>query len=1164
MRHSIHIMFGQEMEDSLNRLTDYVYKYGEKEAASHYYPVLWQTETTDNAEQLLKLAEMIVGIAGIFDVPGAKTSKHIIHFIREIKHLYPEVPSCPVTNSEPYIQNFFDQMYQKNVTIEHPGDGAGMCLCLHLPLFDLQSWKYAKIIIEQINKINFDYHIDLLGYTTDLSYLFLSDEKNKEFPLHKNEYQQNAYTILKEATDLRNENKLSHVVIMQNRNEKKLSLNLDQASFIRIIGEFTLLYLENYRYFFENTLDQNKYEIATFGLAVLNFDKYQFVDYLLSRAFIHRMEQEGVNQTKVDINQIIEFVNNLLKDDCHLIDNLQKEIRFSLGEKPKTEDEVIVQLDNLVSEKFKQLTDHLLNFLKDDKLNIPEKQARLAQLLDQDDHLFENYAEIAETTTFTDFDREAFGYFIQANHRLRCPDEPLLSQKQLTTLESYSLNFGCADIDTPLSEIKGLKAKVKSQTTFLTRKKDELEKLKTNLLQIEEREKVLTENGYCFRGTNYKLLHVQEEPLEETYSSDNRPILKSVDLRSFFPPIKNQGSQGACTAFAFTSVYEYILKNKYQDNTDLSEAFVYRNARKRRGNAEEDNGCSLYDAVASLMEEGICKEALCPYQADIPNPVISAEAYNDGKTRLVIKAMNVKRYENDLKAALSEGYPIIVSLLVFDSMTKIKGFISYPEQDERKDQQSAHAMVLCGYDDDRRIFIIRNSWGEDFGEKGYAYIPYSYVCDPELMRMACIITEISAGVSVNSTERVAANFDVHENSLQYAITKNLIKEIEHDIACDNQRLKDIEAAYTLLKTDLEKKENRDRIYKGTNLRLKYEQESIEEEIANLEQVHRAQLESLGCKYRKKIVRWLAGFAGSVVLIILLLTYGYVLPAEIQIVAGGLLILVAGSLLAIGCYFYYRGKKEQKQSCQDYKAAMCRKKARIAERQKELEFLRIEVSLHGRVIDKLFNLKNQLSTKYNGIRILLQNLTTWYEEEKRKIDRLINLEKPIPFLPLLSQKQLDTYYKSIQNEEIAPELFRFFLEKNTWSEESIRQAKDDSIKQTIYDLLEKIDDFDISDLLTKQGSYPYLDEHLDLPLLLSQLDEKSSLFVDKRFFINTDNERAKTVCVPMDNQEDLKIWKKIFAKSSNISPSPIAIKSRYKIAILQRANILISEKDIPRL
>jgi C1A family cysteine protease len=43
-----------------------------------------------------------------------------------------------------------------------------------------------------------------------------------------------------------------------------------------------------------------------------------------------------------------------------------------------------------------------------------------------------------------------------------------------------------------------------------------------------------------------------------------------------------------------------------------------------------------------------------------------------------------------------------------------------------------HAVLCVGYDDARQMFIVRNSWGEGWGDKGYFYMPYAYMTNPDL------------------------------------------------------------------------------------------------------------------------------------------------------------------------------------------------------------------------------------------------------------------------------------------------------------------------------------------------------------------------------------------------------------------------------------------------
>ena len=39
-------------------------------------------------------------------------------------------------------------------------------------------------------------------------------------------------------------------------------------------------------------------------------------------------------------------------------------------------------------------------------------------------------------------------------------------------------------------------------------------------------------------------------------------------------------------------------------------------------------------------------------------------------------------------------------------------------------------MLAVGYSDRDQVFIVRNSWGEEWGDRGYCYIPYAYLMNP--------------------------------------------------------------------------------------------------------------------------------------------------------------------------------------------------------------------------------------------------------------------------------------------------------------------------------------------------------------------------------------------------------------------------------------------------
>ncbi|MBK7996586.1 MAG: C1 family peptidase [Blastocatellia bacterium] len=85
---------------------------------------------------------------------------------------------------------------------------------------------------------------------------------------------------------------------------------------------------------------------------------------------------------------------------------------------------------------------------------------------------------------------------------------------------------------------------------------------------------------------------------------------------------------------------------------------------------------------------------------------------------------------HDWKHALAEGNPIIFGISLYESFDshRRKGLVPMPSRKEAsREDHGGHAMLCVGYSDADRTFIVRNSWGRSWGDKGYCYIPYDYL-----------------------------------------------------------------------------------------------------------------------------------------------------------------------------------------------------------------------------------------------------------------------------------------------------------------------------------------------------------------------------------------------------------------------------------------------------
>ncbi len=85
-----------------------------------------------------------------------------------------------------------------------------------------------------------------------------------------------------------------------------------------------------------------------------------------------------------------------------------------------------------------------------------------------------------------------------------------------------------------------------------------------------------------------------------------------------------------------------------------------------------------------------------------------------------------------VKETLTQQIPTLFGFTVYNSIRNaIGGKITYPTNNESV--LGGHAVVAVGFDDSMVIgsskgaFIIRNSWGEEWGDSGYGYLPYDYL-----------------------------------------------------------------------------------------------------------------------------------------------------------------------------------------------------------------------------------------------------------------------------------------------------------------------------------------------------------------------------------------------------------------------------------------------------
>uniref|UniRef100_A0A6C0F202 Peptidase C1A papain C-terminal domain-containing protein n=1 Tax=viral metagenome TaxID=1070528 RepID=A0A6C0F202_9ZZZZ len=269
-------------------------------------------------------------------------------------------------------------------------------------------------------------------------------------------------------------------------------------------------------------------------------------------------------------------------------------------------------------------------------------------------------------------------------------------------------------------------------------------------------------------GWNHEAEGVYEDPLTVKHSHDDDDELAlgvgiddDVDLRKRqftdkqgknvkFPEAYDQGGLGSCTANALAFCYQFDMLNEVisfgPGKTSIpSRLFIYYYERAIEGSISNNNkhtGAKLSDGINNVLyTKGVCSEDDWRYYDDDDTYQIEPDlnAINNAKFHKIISQTDpfIALYPSveNLKINLRKGFPIAFGFKVFQSfMYKLPYkdqipavFTTMPIPVYGEKIMGGHAVVLVGFKDKEKVFIVRNSWGKYWGENGYFYMPYEII-----------------------------------------------------------------------------------------------------------------------------------------------------------------------------------------------------------------------------------------------------------------------------------------------------------------------------------------------------------------------------------------------------------------------------------------------------
>lgn len=200
---------------------------------------------------------------------------------------------------------------------------------------------------------------------------------------------------------------------------------------------------------------------------------------------------------------------------------------------------------------------------------------------------------------------------------------------------------------------------------------------------------------------------------------------RNVDGTNWLGAVMNQGNCGSCVAFAAVAT----LEATYRINSGLAWLIPTFSPQQlfNCGGGECDYGWSPGSAASMLKSKGIVDASCAPYESGSTGQDIQCKKnFCENQVERTYKITGSTTPSSwggsaaKVKEALKKG-PLVTTLTVYEDFLVYSSGIY---KSVSKNSVGGHAVSLVGFNDEGRYWIVRNSWGDDWGENGFIRVSY--------------------------------------------------------------------------------------------------------------------------------------------------------------------------------------------------------------------------------------------------------------------------------------------------------------------------------------------------------------------------------------------------------------------------------------------------------
>lgn len=232
----------------------------------------------------------------------------------------------------------------------------------------------------------------------------------------------------------------------------------------------------------------------------------------------------------------------------------------------------------------------------------------------------------------------------------------------------------------------------------------------------------------------------RDYPLTKRMSiRDAMGLARKASFRDKMSPVRDQGDSNACTGFSTAAAISYLrTKDKDPRNPEHSALFSYYMGRFLEDEVnltwtKLDQGAYIRLVVKGINKFGSPPETKWPlnFKKMFSKPTLTA--YKEANRW---KLGNYYRCANGLEVlnALAAGFPVVGGFSCYSSMftPEVQASGNVPMPDKSDVFFGGHAVCFVGYDQDAGRITFKNSWGPEWGDKGYGTLPLAFLNDSNL------------------------------------------------------------------------------------------------------------------------------------------------------------------------------------------------------------------------------------------------------------------------------------------------------------------------------------------------------------------------------------------------------------------------------------------------